>query len=115
MSNYNLKFLSLDDVIIYDKLFEDRRKDDNITFSDFRDIAVNNLPFSKTLTYDMLEILKKAKDRISNLQEGGINLSNFITYIVKQEYFDFLDRIYMEENKRINLSDPETSKLDNLN
>jgi hypothetical protein len=111
MSNYRLKFISLDDALAYDKLFEERRKDDNITFSDFRDISVNNLPFSKTLTYDILEVLKKSKDRINSIPEGGINLSNFISNQAKQEYFDFLDRIYMEENKRINLNDPETSKL----
>ncbi len=75
MSDNRYKFLNLNDAIFFDKIFDERKKDSLIVFSDFCDLALNNIAFSKSSINDVLENLKKLKDRQGSLHENDIFLS----------------------------------------
>jgi hypothetical protein len=76
MSDSRLKFLSVEDITVYEKYFEERKKEECISLSELRDLCLNNLPFSKTMIYDALENIKRLKDRQGNAQENLINICN---------------------------------------
>jgi phosphopentomutase len=74
-SGYN--FLSHQEVSYFEKLFEEFKpeKDNNIRFSEMKEISMNYGKFNRVVTAETLERLKRLKDRQSNMNDNEILVS----------------------------------------
>lgn len=77
MSDNKFRFLNHNDAITFEKFFEERKKEDNITYIEFKDIVNTNINFSKNIITEIFELVKKKKDRFGNMHDSAIYICNY--------------------------------------